>query len=61
MILTLNLTFGTWNQAFAGEAVLIATMPDRLLHHTNVVQIGGENYRLKDKRHTGVMEKGQGG
>jgi DNA replication protein DnaC len=57
MILTSNLTFSSWDQAFAGEAVLPAAMLDRLLHHATVVQISGESYRLKDKRRASVMEK----
>jgi DNA replication protein DnaC len=57
MILTSNLTFGSWDQAFAGETVLTAAMLDRLLHHATVVQISGESYRLKDKRKAGVMAK----
>jgi DNA replication protein DnaC len=57
MILTSNLTFGSWDQAFAGEVVLTAAMLDRLLHHATVVQISGESYRLKDKRRAGVMAK----
>lgn len=60
MILTSNLTFGSWDQAFAGEVVLTAAMLDRLLHHATVVQISGESYRLKDKRRAGVMDKRQG-
>jgi DNA replication protein DnaC len=60
MILTSNLTFGSWDQAFAGEAMLTAAMLDRLLHHATVVQISGESYRLKDKRRAGVMDKRQG-
>jgi DNA replication protein DnaC len=59
-ILTSNLTFGSWDQAFAGEAVLKAAMLDRLLHHAAVVQISGESFRLKDKRRAGVMDKRQG-
>lgn len=57
MILTSNLTFGSWDQAFAGEAVLTAAMLDRLLHHSTVVQISGESYRLKDKRRAGVVAR----
>lgn len=56
-ILTSNLTFGSWDQAFAGETVLTAAMLDRLLHRATVVQISGESYRLKDKRRAGVMAK----
>jgi hypothetical protein len=32
MILTSNLTFGSWDEAFAGDPVLTAAMLDRLLH-----------------------------
>ena len=57
LILTSNLTFGSWDQAFAGDAVLTAAMLDRLLHHATVVQITGESYRLKDKRRAGVLAR----
>jgi DNA replication protein DnaC len=43
-ILTLNLTFGLWDQAFAGDPVLTAAMLDRLLHHSTVVSIQGESF-----------------
>jgi DNA replication protein DnaC len=55
MILTSNLTFGSWDQAFAGESVLTAAMLDRILHHASVVPIQGESYRLKDKRKAGLL------
>ena len=54
---TLNLTFGSWGQAFAGETVLTAAMLDCLLYSAIVVQISGESYRLKDKRRVGMMAK----
>jgi hypothetical protein len=56
MILTSNLTFGSWDQAFADDPVLTAAMLDRLLHHSTVVAIQGESYRLKDKRRAGVLK-----
>jgi len=56
MILTSNLTFGSWDQTFAGDPVLTAAMLDRLLHHSTVVAIQGESYRLKDKRRAGVLK-----
>ncbi len=49
MILTSNLSFGAWDQAFAGDAVLTAAMLDRVLHHASVVTITGESYRLKEQ------------
>jgi hypothetical protein len=36
MILTSNLAFGSWDEAFAGDAVLAATRLDRILHHATV-------------------------
>ena len=57
MILTSNLAFGSWDEAFAGDAVLTAAMLDRILHHATVVQIAGESYRLKDKRRAGIMAR----
>ena len=57
LILTSNLAFGSWDQAFASDAVLTAAMLDRILHHATVVQIAGESYRLKDKRRAGIMAR----
>ena len=57
--LTSNLAFGSWDEAFAGDAVLTAAMLDRILHHATVVQIAGESYRLKDKRRAGIMARPQ--
>jgi hypothetical protein len=37
--------------------VLVTAKLDRILHHASVVQIGGESYRLKDKRRAGVMAR----
>lgn len=54
-IMTSNLSFGAWDQAFAGDRVLTAAMLDRLLHHSQVIQIQGESYRLKDKRKAGIV------
>lgn len=56
IILTSNLTFGSWDQAFAGDPVLTAAMLDRLLHHSTVISIQGESYRLKDKRRAGLLK-----
>jgi DNA replication protein DnaC len=56
-ILTSNLTFGSWDRAFASDPVLTAAMLDRLLHHASVVHIRGESYRLKDKRRAGLLPR----
>ncbi|AJZ53044.1 DNA replication protein [Xanthomonas citri pv. citri] len=53
MVLTSKLPFTQWHSAFADDQTLTAAMLDRLLHHAHIVQIGGESYRLKDKRKAG--------
>ncbi len=55
LILTSNLTFGSWDSAFAGDSVLTAAMLDRVLHHSTIVSINGESFRLKDKRKAGLL------
>jgi len=55
IILTSNLSFGEWDSTFAGNSALTAAMLDRLLHHSQVVQIKGDSYRLKDKKKAGVI------
>jgi hypothetical protein len=55
MILTSNLTFGSWDSAFAGDSVLTAAMLDRVLHHSTIVSINGESFRRKDKRKAGLL------
>ncbi|AWZ78828.1 istB-like ATP binding family protein [Escherichia coli 2-427-07_S4_C2] len=49
------LPFGQWDQTFAGDAALTSAMLDRILHHSHVVQIKGESYRLRQKRKAGVI------
>ena len=57
MILTSNLSFGEWEQTFGGNAALTSAMLDRLLHHSHVIQIRGDSYRLKDKHKAGIIRK----
>ena len=57
IILTSNLAFAQWSSAFADDKTLTAALLDRLLHHAHIVQIGGESYRLKDKRKAGQAQK----
>ena len=56
MFLTSNLTFGSWDSAFAGDSVLTAAMLDRILHHATLVNINGESFRFRDKRKVGLLE-----
>ena len=55
IILTSNLTFSQWPSTFADDATLTAAMLDRLLHHSHVLQLSGESYRLRTKKKAGVI------
>jgi len=54
IIVTSNLPFSQWSNAFADDTTLTAALLDRLLHHAHIVQITGESYRLKNKKHAGI-------
>ncbi len=43
-----------WGVVF-GDAVVATAILDRLLHHSHVITIRGESYRLKEKRRAGVL------
>lgn len=55
IIVTSNLAFSQWHNAFAQDTTLTAAMLDRLLHHSHLIQIQGDSYRLKEKRKTGIV------
>lgn len=47
IILTTNLNFGDWDKVFY-DAVVADAILNRVLHHSHVVSITGDSYRLKD-------------
>ena len=50
IILTSNLSFGHRDETFAGNTALTSALPDRILHHSHVIQSKADSYRPKDKR-----------
>jgi len=58
IILTSNLSFGQWDETFAGNTALTSAMLDRILHHSHVIQIKGDSYRLREKRKAGIVQPG---
>jgi hypothetical protein len=63
MILTSNLAFGSWDEAFAGEAVLTAAMLDRILHHGQRGPDLGRELPAQGQapgRHPGTADQDQG-
>lgn len=55
VIFTSNLPFGQWGQVFANDTALTSAMLDRVLHHSHIIQIKGESYRIKEKKQAGLM------
>jgi DNA replication protein DnaC len=55
IVLTANKSFGEWAEVFSGDGVIATAILDRLLHHSHVISIRGESYRLKDKRKAGTL------
>lgn len=49
VIVSSNKPFSAWAEIF-GDAVAVAAMVDRLVHHAEIVNLKGESYRLKDRR-----------
>ena len=58
IILTSNKGFAEWGELL-GDTVIATAILDRLLHHSHVLNIRGESYRLKDKRHAGLLTSQQ--
>lgn len=54
IVLTSNKSFGDWGQIF-GDTVIATAILDRLLHHSVVVNIRGESYRLKEKKRASLF------
>ena len=48
LIVSSNKTFSAWPEIF-GDAVAVAAMVDRLVHHAEVIALKGDSYRLKGK------------
>lgn len=46
-IITTNIHFSKWNKIFNDDTLASAIL-DRILHHSHVVSIKGDSYRLKD-------------
>jgi DNA replication protein DnaC len=56
ILLTSNRSIGEWGSVF-GDAVVATAILDRLLHHSHVITIRGDSYRLKEKRRSGLLQK----
>jgi DNA replication protein DnaC len=49
MIVSSNKPFSAWSEIF-GDAVAVAAMVDRLVHHAEIINLKGDSYRLKHRK-----------
>ncbi len=63
-IVTTNRPFGEWNEVFPNASCVVSLI-DRLVHHSQIIVIEGESYRMKEaqeqatKRQSTVTKKGR--
>src|ERR1700757_268157 len=55
MLVTSNRAVSEWGAVF-GDPVVATAILDRLLHHSHVITIRGDSYRLREKRRTGLIK-----
>ena len=58
IILTSNKGFGEWSELL-GDSVIAAAILGRLLHHSHVLNIRCESYRLREKGQSGPFNSHQ--
>lgn len=54
MLITTNQTITQWGHVFGDETIAAAVL-DRVLHHSHVVVIQGDSYRLRQKKRAGLL------
>ena len=54
MLITTNQTVTQWGHVF-GDEMIAAAILDRLLHHSHILVIQGDSYRLKQKKRAGLL------
>lgn len=56
ILITSNRSVGEWGSVF-GDPVAGTAILDSLLHHSTVITIRGDSYRLREKRRSGLLQK----
>lgn len=55
IIITSNKAFGAWGEVL-GDPVITGAILDRMLHHSYVINIRGDSYRLKERKAAGLYQ-----
>ena len=58
VIITSNLSFLKWKEVLNNDEVLTAAVLDRLIHHSHIINVSGESFRLKQKKKAGILYEG---
>ena len=58
IIVTSNQSPANWGKVF-GDQVIATAILDRLLHHSTIINVKGESYRLKEKRKAGLLTRSE--
>lgn len=49
IIVSSNKAFSSWSEIF-GDAVAVSAMVDRLVHHSEIINLKGDSYRLRQRK-----------
>jgi len=60
LLLTTNQTITQWGHVF-GDEVIAAAVLDRVLHHSHVLVIQGDSFRLRQKKRAGLLGSNKAG
>lgn len=55
IIITSNLTFSQWQGVLNNDEALTVAIMDRLIHHSHIININDDSYRLKQKQRAGII------
>jgi DNA replication protein DnaC len=58
ILVTSNQSLSGWGEVF-GDQVIATAILDRLLHHSTILNIKGESYRLREKRQAGLLTRSE--
>ena len=58
MLITTNQTITQWGHVF-GDEMIAAAVLDRVLHHSHVLVIQGDSFRLRQKKRAGLLGSGK--
>ena len=56
ILITTNRPFAEWNEVFPNAACVVSLI-DRLVHHSEIIAIDGESYRMKEAKEQATQRR----